>query len=101
MEMNCDNNYRLDVIQRVSARRVSIMHIDETKKFDKRTIERNLKEGIISAQEWEKYLKALPDVSDNTDFVMLEEGQEVKTAEEHPSKSEESVEEETPSEKEG
>jgi len=51
MEMNCDNNNKLDVIQRVSARRVSIMHIDESKKFDKRTIERNLKEGIISAKE--------------------------------------------------
>lgn len=77
------------------------MHIDESKKFDKRTIERNLKEGIISAKEWEQYLKALPDVSDNTDFVMLEEAREHQTAEEQANKSEESVEEETPSEKEG
>ncbi len=79
------------------------MHIDESKKFDRRTIERNLKEGIISATEWEKYLKALPDASHKTDFVMLEEGQEHQTAEEQASKSkaEESVEEETPSEKEG
>jgi hypothetical protein len=77
------------------------MHIDENKKFDRRTIERNLKEGIISAQEWEEYLKGLPDVSDNTDFVMLEEGQEHQTPEKQANKSEQSVEEETPSEKEG
>ena len=101
MEMNCDNNNKLELIQRVSAWRVSIMHIDESKKFDRRTIEKNLKEGIISAEEWEKYLKGLPDVSDNADFVTLKEGQEHQTAEEQASKSEESVEEETPSEKEG
>jgi len=55
------------------------MHIDENKKLDKRTIERNLKEGIVSLKEWEKYLKSLPDASDNADFVMIvdEQRQEV------------------------
>jgi len=76
------------------------MHIDEDKKFDRRTIEKNLKEGIISPTEWEKYLKALPDASNNVDFVMLDEAREHQTAGEQASKSEESVEEETPSEKE-
>lgn len=51
------------------------MHINESKKFDRRTIERNLKEGIISAKEWEKYLKSLPDASDNVDLFMIEDEQ--------------------------
>ena len=51
------------------------MHIDENKKFDKRTIERDLKAGTISAKEWEQFLNGLPDVSDKVDFVMSEEEQ--------------------------
>ena len=51
------------------------MHIDESKKFDKRTIERDLKAGTVSAKEWEQFLKGLPDVSDKVDFVMSEEEQ--------------------------
>ena len=51
------------------------MHIDESKKFDKRTIERDLKAGTISAKEWEQFLNGLPDVSDKVDFVMSEEEQ--------------------------
>ena len=54
---------------------VPIMHIDESKKFDKRTIERDLKAGTISAKEWEQFLNRLPDVSDKVDFVMSEEEQ--------------------------
>lgn len=49
------------------------MHIDENKKFDKRTIERNLKEGIISDKEWETFLKKLPDVSDKVALIEREE----------------------------
>lgn len=52
------------------------MHIDESKKFDKRTIERDLKAGTVSAKEWEQFLKGLPDVSDKADFFMPEEEQE-------------------------
>jgi hypothetical protein len=40
------------------------MHIDESKKFDKRNIERNLKEKIITQKEYENYLAKLLDVSD-------------------------------------
>ena len=40
------------------------MHIDENKKFDKRTIERNIKNGIITQKDYESYLSKLPDVSD-------------------------------------
>ncbi len=40
------------------------MHIDESKKFDRRNIERNLKEGIITLKEYEGYLAKLPDASE-------------------------------------
>jgi hypothetical protein len=40
------------------------MHVDENKKFDKRNIEKNTKNGIISQKDYEIYLSKLPDVSD-------------------------------------
>ena len=40
------------------------MHIDENKKFDKRNIERNVKNGIITQRDYEVHLSKLPDVSD-------------------------------------
>jgi hypothetical protein len=42
----------------------SSMHTDENKKFDKRNIERNIKNGTITQKEYEIYLSKLPDVSD-------------------------------------
>jgi hypothetical protein len=40
------------------------MHIDETKKFDKRDIERNIKNGITTQKDYEIYLSKLPDAID-------------------------------------
>jgi hypothetical protein len=40
------------------------MHTDESKKFDKRNIERNIKTGIITSKDYDIYLGKLPDVSD-------------------------------------
>jgi hypothetical protein len=40
------------------------MHIDESKKFDKRNIGRSIKTGIITQKDYEIYLSRLPDVSD-------------------------------------
>jgi len=40
------------------------MHTDENKTFDKRNIERNIKDGIITQKDYEIYLSKLPDVSD-------------------------------------
>jgi hypothetical protein len=40
------------------------MHIDENKILDKRNIERNIKNGIISQKDYEIYLSKLSDVSD-------------------------------------
>jgi hypothetical protein len=76
------------------------MHTDDSKKFDRRTIEKNLKEGIISAEEWENFLRALPDVSDSVDLVTIEEGQKEKTTKQRRKKSKKSVEKETTPDKE-
>ena len=70
------------------------MHIDDDKKFDNRTIDRNLREGIISTEEWKKNLKALPDVSDHADLVVIDEGQKEESTKGRETKSEESVEKE-------
>ena len=40
------------------------MHIDENKKFDKRSIERNIKSGAITQKDYEIHLSRLPDASD-------------------------------------
>jgi len=40
------------------------MHIDENKKFDKRNIAKNVKNGVIVQKDYEFYLSKLPDVSD-------------------------------------
>ena len=40
------------------------MHTDENKIFDKRNTERNIKDGIITPEDYEIYLSKLPDVSD-------------------------------------
>jgi hypothetical protein len=40
------------------------MHIDENKIFDKRNIERNIKNGIITQKDYEILLSKLPDASD-------------------------------------
>jgi len=40
------------------------MHIDEGKKFDKRNIERNIKNGVITLKDYQTYLAKLPDVSE-------------------------------------
>jgi hypothetical protein len=42
------------------------MHIDENKKFDKRNIERNIKNGIIAQKDFEIYLSKLPDVGEKS-----------------------------------
>ncbi len=38
-------------------------------KFDKRTIERNLKAGVISQKEYEKHLAKLPDLKEETEII--------------------------------
>ncbi len=51
------------------------MHVDESKKFDKRNITRNIKDGILTQKEYEAYLAKLPDVRGKI-FVPEEEEME-------------------------
>jgi hypothetical protein len=39
------------------------MHIDEDKKFDKRNIARNIKNGVMTHKDYETFLSRLPDAS--------------------------------------
>ena len=39
------------------------MHTDQGKRFDKRNIEANLRQGLITLKEYEGYLTKLPDMS--------------------------------------
>lgn len=65
------------------------MHIDESKKFDKRNIERNLKEGVITQKDYELYLSKLPDVSDKIYIPdeSIEETEEFESYKESESQS--------------
>ncbi len=38
--------------------------VKDARLFDVRIVERNIKRGIISRKEYERFLKALPDVTD-------------------------------------
>lgn len=40
--------------------------------FDQRTLERNLDKGLITREEYDKYLAALPDAADNATRVEAE-----------------------------
>lgn len=44
--------------------------------FDKRVVERNIKKGLITREEYEKYLSALPDVSDQAEVIQARLGSE-------------------------
>lgn len=39
------------------------MHIDEQKKFDKRNVARNIRNGIITQKDYESFVSRLPDAS--------------------------------------
>jgi len=39
------------------------MFIDPKKKFDVRNIQRNLRDGVLTREEYEEFLRNLPDVS--------------------------------------
>jgi hypothetical protein len=38
-------------------------------KFDKRTVDRNLKSGVVSQKEYEKHLSKLPDLAEETEII--------------------------------
>lgn len=40
--------------------------------LDRRTVERYIKRGLVDRKEYEKYLKALPDLADKAETVTVE-----------------------------
>jgi len=40
--------------------------VKDIRLFDLRTVERNIKRGLITRKDYERFLKSLPDASDNT-----------------------------------
>ena len=51
---------------------------DDSKMYDVRTLERNLRKGLINKKDYEKYLKALPDRADNAAISKPDEGKEIE-----------------------
>jgi hypothetical protein len=43
-----------------------------TRLFDKRTVERNIKKGLVTRKDYEKYVKTLDDVSDKGLYGLAE-----------------------------
>ena len=57
--------------------------------FDRRTVERNIKKGLITRKDWDKHLKSLDDVADKgvyggTDTDEPDEPDEPETETEAP-----------------
>jgi hypothetical protein len=52
------------------------MHTDESKRFDKRNIQSNLRRRVVSKKDYETYLTKLPDVSDKM-FSFEEKSSEI------------------------
>lgn len=48
----------------------------DEKFYDVRVYERHIKEGNITEKDHEKYLKSLPDVSDKSEFLIVEDKEE-------------------------
>jgi len=44
------------------------MLLDEMK-YDRRIVDRNIRKGMLSQEEYAKYLKKLPDVEENTMLI--------------------------------
>jgi len=44
--------------------------------FDRRIVERNLRKGIVTREEYEQYLLALPDVSANAEVISARLGED-------------------------
>ena len=47
---------------------------DEIKQFDVRTLERNLRKGVITRKDVDKFLKTIPDCSANAVWSSIEDG---------------------------
>ncbi len=64
------------------------MHTDESKRFDKRNIESNLRKGVVTLKDYDAYLQRLPDATHKVFIPEEEPGEEeiASKAEEHSKK---------------
>lgn len=44
--------------------------------LDRRVVERNIRKGIVTREEYEAFLKALPDATDNSELIAAKLGEE-------------------------
>lgn len=50
--------------------------------FDRRVVERNIKKGEVSREEYEKFVSSLPDVAENAELVSARLGEDLSAVEE-------------------
>ena len=55
--------------------------VKEARLFDIRTVERNIKRGLITRKDYERFLKSLADVAENVAPSQTEEPAAAETAE--------------------
>ncbi len=61
--------------------------VDGPLRFDKRLVERNLRGGIVSREDYEQHLASLPDVAEKAEWVPLP-GSPLDGSQDAPSSSE-------------
>lgn len=49
--------------------------------FDRRVVERNIKKGEVSREEYEKFVSSLPDVAENAELVSARLGEDLSAME--------------------
>lgn len=49
--------------------------------FDRRVVERHIKKGEVTREDYEKFVAALPDVSDNAELVNARLGEDLDSEE--------------------
>ena len=59
-----------------------MLHMNKNREFDLRTLETNLRKGLISEKDYKSFLKNLPDEKENTEFIEIEEEEEILNNEE-------------------
>ena len=49
------------------------MSHDNEDLFDQRTVEKNIRRGLVTRKQYDTYLKQLADASDNAEYISIED----------------------------
>lgn len=60
--------------------------------LDRRVVERNIRKGIVTREEYEAFLKALPDSTDNSELIAARLGEDEEVLEDDVDDEEETDE---------